>query len=236
MAYKLQITDKNLNLNFNVKYENLAKTKRPPVIAKAPDNKTELKEKMVIVDSQGQVLQGKMGRRWMDDAGGEYGKTELTFWFNDEQVLENQQTKIFEVEGYQPVENYTDKYVISTYYELAPSTNDLKKDIDRQKARSSNLHQMRKLWEYLHNSKQVARGEFCPSSRGFMASDGYIRAIYIDNSKWGLEIGVFKEEKVFQHLEEKIPAQGAIVGSGGRTGKRIKMVHALTFLIQEKTV
>ena len=221
MAFKLNIVDKKQGLNFNVKYSNLAKAKRPEIAAKNSKGET-VKEKMVVV-KDGQVLQGDLGRKWLDDKGNEYGKTELTFWFKNEQVIENQQTKVMEIEGYQALDNYTDKYVISTYYELEPAHNDMKKDRDREIARSSNLYQMRKLWDYLNENKVVARGEFCSSSRGFVASDGYIRAIKVNGTKWGLEIGVFKEEKIFEHLQEHVPQQvDPVVIPTGR--KRIKNI------------
>ena len=221
MPYKLNIVDNTQGLNFRVKYENLARAKRPPIIAK--NNKGDVvKEKMVVV-SNGSILTGEMKRKWMDDDSVEYGKTELTFWSDKDQVLENTQTKVMEIEGYQPLQNYTDKYVIPVYYETFPDTNDMKKDIDRSKAMAGNLYQMRKLWEYLDTNKVVARGEFCPSSRGFMASDGYIRAIRVNGNKWGLELGVFKEEKIFEHLQEGTPKPADMVVAQ-KKGKRLKMI------------
>lgn len=219
MAYKLNIIDNQNNINVNVRYENLSKAKKPPVIAKAPNGK-EVREKSVV---NGKVLeQGDLQRQWVDEDGQIYGKSELTFWYGDEQVQENSQTKVLNIEGYQPLSNYTDQYVIATYYELFPDDNGMKKDIDREIARKSNLYQMRKLFEYLRDNKVVGRGEFCTSSRGFVASDGYIRAVEFGN-KWGIEIGVFKEEKIFQHLNEGIPEQATAPQKvAGR--KKIKMV------------
>lgn len=80
----------------------------------------------------------------------------------------------------------------------------MKKDFDRKMCIRTNTREMRKLWEYLKQNNVVARGEFNASSRGFMASDGYIRSVEFGN-KWGLEIGIFKEQKVFQHLQENVP-------------------------------
>jgi len=220
MAYKLQIVDKNNNLNFSVRYSNLAKADKPQIVAK--NDKGEIvKEKMCMTNEEGQILQGNMKRKWLDSNNNEYSKSELTFWYNDEQVMENAQTKVMEIEGYQPLSNYTDRYVISTYYETFPDINGMKKDIDRERAIKGNLYQMRKLWEYLDKNQVVARGEFCPSSRGFMASDAYIK---IDNTKWGLEIGVFKEEKLFEHLNEKLPERIETVTVKSTQGKRLKMV------------
>lgn len=218
MAYKLQITDNSLGVSVNVRYENLSKIERPEVIAKTSTGKIA-KERSVI---NGKIVQpGEMTRQWVDEDGNIYGKTELNFWYNEEQVSENIQTKVFQITGYQPLANYTDNYVIATYYEIFPDDNGMKKDFDRERAKSSNLFQMRKLWEYLDQKKVVARGEFCTSSRGFIASDGYIRAVSFGN-KWALEIGVFKEEKVFEHLNEGIPQEAKAPIEGTR--KRLKMV------------
>ena len=204
MSYRLQISDKQNGLNFNVRYEKLDRAKRPEVIAKAP-NGTVVKERSIY---QGQVLlPGSTQKQWVDDQGNIYSKAELTFWFGEQQVNEIQQTKIFEVVGYQPLSNYTDNYIIDKYYEVYPDDNGLKKDFDRERARQANLFQMRKLWDYLNQNQVVARGEFCASSKGFVASDGYLRAIKVNGNKWGLDLGQFKEEKIFQHLQEGKPSE-----------------------------
>ena len=126
------------------------------------------------------------------------------------------------MESFQPLPNYTDKYIIDKYYEIYPSDNKMTKDYDREVAVKLNLSAMYKLWEYLTANDTVARGEFCTSSRGFVASDGYIRPISIEG-KWGLEIGVFKEEKVFQHLNEGKPTEIKAAAQAG-SRKRLKMV------------
>lgn len=217
MAYKLQISDTNTGANFQVKYENLSRLKRPGVEAKNTAGEL-IKERSTY---QGKPLPpGSTHRQWMDDKGNIYSKGELTFWYDGEMVEENSQTKVFSIEGYQPLSNYTDSYVISSYYELYPGTNDMKKDFDRERARITNLNGMRKLWEYLDKTGQVARGEFCVSSKGFVASDGYVRAIKFGN-KWGLEIGIFKEEKIFEHLQEDVPKIPDAVPTGR---KKLKMV------------
>jgi hypothetical protein len=218
MAFNIQIVDGSQGVSFNGKYEKLDKAKPPSVEAKAPNGKV-VKERTTY---QGQVLgPGSTQRQWVDDDGNAFSKAELTFWYDGEQVSEIAQTKVFQVEGYQDEKNYTDSYVISKFYEVYPSDNGMKKDIDRQVAVRSNLASMRKLWEYLKENKKVARGEFCPSSRGFVASDGYIRAVEFGN-KWGLEIGIFKEEKIFSHLNEGIPDASTIPQS--QTQKKLKMV------------
>ena len=213
MAFKLQIAGPEVN--FNVKYEKLDKATKPDVVAKAPDGSV-VKERTIY---NGNVLvPGSTQKKWCDNQGNQYAKSELKFYFDGEEVEENSQTKVFEISGYEPLASYTDSYVIGKYYECMPSTNDLKKDFDRERARIVNLQGMRKLWDYLTTNKVVARGEFCTSSRGFIASDGYIRAISFGN-KWTLEIGVFKEGKVFEHLQEDIPE--VPVGTAKKKLKRV---------------
>jgi hypothetical protein len=216
MAYKLTICDDKGN-SFAVKYENLAKAKRPSVEAKN-SNGDIVKERSMF---QGQVLgPGATTRNWVDDKGQVYTKQDLKFYYEGEEVEENSQTKVFQIEGFQPVENYTDSYVISAYYELYPHDNGMKKDYDRDRARIANMQGMRNLWEHLDKNKLVARGEFIVSSKGFIASDAYIRAIKFGN-KWALEIGVFREEKIFEHLQEDVP-QAPIQSTQQK--KRLKMV------------
>lgn len=218
MAYKLQIVEDKINLNFAVKYENLSKFERPEVEAKAPDGSI-VKERTTY---QGQVLgQGATQRQWVDDKGTTYAKSQLKFYYQGHEVTENSQTKVFTIIGYQPVKNYTDTYVIGSYYEMFPHNNDMKKDFDKEVARITNLSGMKKLWDHLNHNQVVARGEFCPSSKGFVASDGYLRAVEFGN-KWGLELGVFKEEKIFEHLNENVPISAP--APAVQQSKRLKMV------------
>ena len=219
MSYKLSIVEPSTNTTFNVRYENLAKAKRPEIIAKTP--KGDIAKLQTTF--QGKPMpKGSTQKKWLDDKGMEWSKQDLTYWMGDQQVEELEQTKVFEIEGFQPLGNYTDNYVISTYYEIFPDDNGMKKDIDRERAVRGNTSGMYKLWEKLDKERVVARGEFCPASRGFVASDGYIRAIKVNGNKWALEIGVFKEEKVFQHLQEGVPSAAPIVEK--KKGKRVKMI------------
>ena len=203
MAYKLQINDKQNGFNFHVKYENLARYSKikPDVIARTPNGKVA-KERTVF---QGQILQaGSTQRKWTDDEGNIYEKSELCFYLDGEEIEENSQTKVFDITQYENDDNYVNSYVVDKYYELFPSDNGMKKDFDRNKAKACNLHGMRKLWEHLFKNNLLARGEFCASSKGFVVSDAYIRAIQI-GSAWGLELGVFKEKKNYQYLQEDLP-------------------------------
>lgn len=219
MSHKLQIVDEKLGINFNVRCENLSKLKKPEIEAKAPNGKT-VKERTTY---QGQVLgPGSTQRQWVDEDGNVYAKSELTFYFNGEEVQENQQTKVFGIKDYEPLKKYTDDYVMAAYYELSPDDNGHKKDIDKQVAVQANTFQMRKLWEYLNDNDLVGRAEFCISSRGFIVSDGYVRAVHFNGTKWGIEVGVFKEEKIFTHLQEGLPKEVKIAEK--TKAKRLKMV------------
>ena len=219
MAYRLQIVDNQNGFNFNVRYENLSKIKKPAVIAKTQDGK-EVKERTTF---QGQILApGSTQRQWVDTDGNVYSKGELTYWYGNEQVQENTQTKVFEIVKFEPLSKYTDDYVMDKYYEIFPDTNGMKKDFDKEVARKANLVGMRKLWEHLDKNQVVARGEMNVASKGFLSSDGYLRAIKFGN-KWGVELGIFREEKIFEHLQESIPQEPAkSPATSGR--KKLKMV------------
>jgi hypothetical protein len=221
MAFKLAVVDQANGLNFNVKYEKLDKAERPEIEARTPKG-TVAKERTVFDGKC--LLPGSTQKQWVDDNGDVYSKSELKFFCGEQEVPENTQTKSFNVSGYFPVSDYTDKYVIDKYYELFPHNNDHKKDFDRNMAESVNLNGMYKLWKKLTSENVVARAPFSPSSRGFIEPDGYIRAIKFQN-KWGLEIGVFKEEKIFEHLQEGIPQEATpqVTVSSGPT-KRLKLV------------
>ena len=144
---------------------------------------------------------GELSRGYVDKDGKVYTKNEMTFWLGNDQVQEKAQTKVMTIDGFQPLSNYTDRYIVSTFYEVFPDDNGVKKAADKEMACRGNLAQMRKLHKHLTDNQLVARGEFCPSSRGFKFSDAYIRAVSLDG-KWGLEIGVFQAEKIFSHLNE----------------------------------
>lgn len=221
MSFKIQIVDQKTGVTFNGRYERLDKASDAKVttVAKAPNGKV-VKE-TTFFGSQ-PLPAGSTQRKWVDEDGKEYAKSELTFYLDDEPVKEVEQTKVMTIDGYQKESLYTDKYAICAYYEVFPDDNGMKKDLDRQVAINANLRGMRKLWEFLSSQRVVARGLFCPTSRGFVESDGYIRAIEIEG-KWGLEIGQFKQEKVFQHLNEGLPSDAPAVAPV-ETKKRVRKI------------
>jgi len=217
--YKLSIIDREKGINCNVGYENMARAEKPEVIAKTRDGKI-VKEKTVY---QGKILnQGDTNRMWCDPEGNFHEKKELQFFSGEDEIGEIAMTKVFDIQAYEPVSNYLDRYIISAFYEITPSNNDMKSDYDRDMAKKVNLSQMKKLWDFLVETNQVARATFNVSSRGFLESDGYCRAISIEGH-WGLEIGVFKQPKEFQHLNE-VSLTGAEYAAAPVTRKKLKIV------------
>lgn len=198
MGYNLQVVAPDIGVNFNCKFDNMADAEKPEVIAKTSDGRI-CSQKTFYRGCL--TYKGDISRAWADDQGNIPEPETLKFYMGDEEVKKNEMTKVFNVTRYEPLSNYTDTYVIDRYYELSPSNNGKKSDFDRDIAIKTNLSQMRRLWEHLNNSGQVARAEFCAASHGFVSGDGYIRAVSIEG-KWGLEIGVFKQRKTFQHLNE----------------------------------
>lgn len=216
-AYNVTLNVPTINVNCRVKYSNLSNDDAP-----RPEARTA--EGVVVTNKtvyKGVVLgEGSTNKYWMDEAGTIYPKDVLEFYYEGERVWEKDMTKTFEVKTFEPLKNYTDNYIIGKYYEIFPSNNDLKKDFDRDIAIKVNLSGMRKLWEYLYSSQVVARGEMNVSSRGFLSSDGFLRAVAFDKDKWSLELGIFSEAKQFQHVNEiqvAAPVQQAV-------RKSIKMV------------
>ena len=200
---KLSITDTTgtvAGLNTNVRYEKMDREADLKIDHKVGDVVVNFRS--VLGDVV--ILEGMVKKLWVDDQGVVYAKEQVKHFYEGQETINKDQTTVFGIVGYQPLSNYTDSYVLSKYYELFPDEDGHKKDIDKDYARRKNLVGMRSLWEYLHSQQVVARGEFNISSSGFLSTDGYIRAVSFGN-KWDLEIGVFKEEKVFQHLQEGIP-------------------------------
>ena len=189
MAKKLLINDKKNGFTFNVKVEGLAvsASKKPKVIFKN-DEGDEVK--MTSVDLHGKPL-GKTQRHWLDENGNRYDKKVLHAYDEEtgDEIAPLDATNIFEIAKYEPIQNYTNSYIIEKYYEVY-ATED------------KDLLEMKKFWEYLMKHQAVAKAEFIATSGVFNPSAAYIRPIEMDG-KWTLELGVFKEKKEFSHLIDK---------------------------------
>ena len=202
-AKKLTITDPTgtiPGLSINVRYEKMDREDPPSVVHKVGD--LEVKNRAIYGDII--LLEGMTRKGWVDVNGKEYQKEEIKHFYEGQEVAEKQLTKVYQITGFQSLKAFTDSYVIEKYYELTPDDDGFKKDFDRENAKNRNLIGMRKVWEHLNINNVVARAEFNASSAGYQAGDAYLRAVSFGN-KWGVQIACFKEELIFQHLNESIP-------------------------------
>lgn len=204
MAKNLQIVDENNNINASCKYEplNMSEKDKPKVSFKTRIGGTPVYLKTVGSD-RGPIQTFKA---YLDDNGNEYQKTDLVAYDPDtnEELEVFDMTTIFSIVKYEPESNYTDRYVVDKYYELFPSDNSKKKDHERDIAINTNRIGMKKLYDHLVKEGVVAKAEFVATSGHYRAGAGYIRPITVDGGKWTLELGTFKEEKVFSHLNEPV--------------------------------
>ena len=210
-AYRLRVVDNNDGISFDCMRNNM-KGKKEEIVIKPYNSKGEELTKKQLDIATGQPIQYTF--KYIDKTGNQYDKGEVIFK-NDkgEEVESIDMTTVFEVIAYRPINEYTDRFVVDSFYELYPDngashTNKGKKkvsDYERDQTRVSNLVGMRKLWEKLYNGALVAGGHFNGASGNFKPGMAFIRAVKMPGEKWVLELGVFKEEKVFEHLQEGIP-------------------------------
>jgi hypothetical protein len=201
MARNLQLLDANLGISCNVKYEplNMSDKDKPKVTFKSRDGK---EVKLTTVGENRTPV--TTFRAYLDADGKEYAKADLIAYAPDtNEVIDSyESTSIFNIKKYEPVTAYTDHYVVDKFYELSPSDDGKKKEIDRRLANDINLTGMKKLWDHLIETNTVAKAEFIATA-GYRPGAGYIRAIKINGTKWSLELGCFKEMKIFRHLQER---------------------------------
>jgi len=201
MGRNLQILDSGLGISCNVKYEplNMSDKDKPKVTFKSRDGK---EVKLTTVGEARTPI--ATFKAYLDADGKEYAKADLIAYDPDtNEVIDSyESTSIFNILKYEPVTAYTNNYIVDKFYELSPSDDGKKKEIDRRLANDINLTGMKKLWDHLIESNAVAKAEFIATA-GYRPGAGYIRAIKINGSKWTLELGVFKEEKIFKHLQER---------------------------------
>ncbi len=222
MAYGLKIIDTKEGITFDCKRENMAGKKEfiEPV-GYAPNGKVVTRKQFDI--STGAPVQYTF--KYVDEDGKQFEKSEITWKIGDEVVSPVEMTSVFEIKSYRPVIEFTDRFVIEKYYELSadmgPSSKGKKKtpESERERIRISNLMGMRKLWEKLIKEGAVAGGNFNGSSGNFKPGMAFVRAIKINGNKWGLELGVFKEEKIFEFLQEGAPHAIAVPVQQGAAKK-----------------
>ena len=110
-------------------------------------------------------------------------------------------TEVMQIKSFVPVEYYTDRYIIDAYYQLIPSGGKSKKDIDKAITSRANTIKLKKLWDKLIKENVVAKAEFNMRDSK-LPNYAFIRAIRINGTKWTLEIGRYKQAKVFSWIEE----------------------------------
>jgi len=111
-------------------------------------------------------------------------------------------TEVMEVKSFVPLEYYTDRYIIDAYYQIMPSAGKSKKDYDKNITKRANTIGLKKLWDKLISTEQVAKAEFNMRD-GKLPNYAFIRAVQINGTKWTLEIGRYKQQKLFSWVEEK---------------------------------
>lgn len=208
MSYSLRIVDNKEGINFDAKRENMAGKKEfAEPVGYAPNGKQVTRKQLDL--NTGQPIQ--YGFKFVDEDGNAFEKAEITWKLGDQVVAPIEMTNVFEIKTYRPLGEYTDRFVIDKYYELSASTGASSKgkkktsDSERESQRLSNLVGMRKLWDKLISESVVAGGNFNSSSGNFKPGMAFIRAIKVNGNKWGLELGQFKEEKIFEFLQEGVP-------------------------------
>ena len=114
------------------------------------------------------------------------------------QGTKNHKTEVFEVVKWEPVKNFTDKYIIAGYYGLIPSQGKSKNDHQRGLNIKANERGMKNLCDYMLQHGVVGRGTLNITSAGFLPTIAYIRPVQIDDmGAWALEVGTFKQQKRF---------------------------------------
>lgn len=117
------------------------------------------------------------------------------------QAHNKQKTEVFEIQKFEPLDNYTDKYIISDYYSLIPSKGKSKNDHQRNLNAKANERGMKKLYDYMIKNKVVGRGVLNITSGVGLPNLAYVRPVPIDDKgNWTLEIGTFKQQKRYMWI------------------------------------
>ena len=113
-------------------------------------------------------------------------------------AMKNEKTEVFEISKFEPLKNYTDKYIHDNFYQPKPAQGKSKSDAQRNMTIKANAGQMKKLYEYMKTEGVVGRGVLNPTSSGYLPTIAYIRAVDINtNGDWTLEVATFKQQKRF---------------------------------------
>jgi hypothetical protein len=156
-----------------------------------------------VVDANGQKLD--MGNCYVDPQG-QIAQDIVPYYETIDgefiPATKNDKTEVFEIVKWEPITNFTDKYIVDNYYQVKPSQGKSKKDFQRLACVNANTREMKKVWDYMAKNKVVGRGILNITSAGYLPTIAYLRPVSLDNNKWTLEIGMFKQSKVFTWVEE----------------------------------
>ena len=113
-------------------------------------------------------------------------------------ATKNEKSDVFEIVKFEPLKNFTDKYIIDAYYQIKPTQGKSKSDHQRALTIKANTSGMKKLYDYMAKEQVVGRGVMNITSSGYLPTIAYIRPVDVDgNGAWTLEVGVFKQQKRF---------------------------------------
>ena len=217
----IKIVDRNAGISFDAVRENLVGNgeKKSEPIPFAPDGRPVAK---MGIDPQSLKPLPKAPTKlmkWVAEDGGPgniYEESEIVWKLSGKEIEKIKMTKSFSVIAYRPLSHFTDRFIIEKYYEVIPSNDAGENASEREQneVEASNLMGMYKLWKKLTEEKVVAGGHFNASSNTRTPGMAFIRAVTIPQGNhfyWALEMGVFKEEKIFQHLHEGEPKVEVVV-------------------------
>jgi len=161
------------------------------------------------VDDTGQIIvSGSVSNVYIDEDKSAHDESELSVFFlaTDGELIpanKNSKTDNMVITAFEPIKNYADAYQMERYYQVLPSQGSSKKDMAKKVAITANTSGMKKLWDYLMENHCIARGILNITSAGYLPSTAYVRAVVIDDTKWTLEVAIFRQKKQFLWVEEQ---------------------------------
>lgn len=155
---------------------------------------------------------------YVDSTGNFVPKELITAFYELEdgtlaEAIKNVKTDIFQIEKWEPIENYTDKYQMESYYQVRPDCGDSIKDHSKLLNIEVNTVELFKLWKKMTTDCIVGRGEW-PSSSGYLKKYAYLRPVKVGTDGWSFEIAMFKENKPVT-WSEKLDWKPTMLNQGG---------------------
>ena len=229
MSYSLKIVDNTAGIAFDTKREKIVGTEQPAPQPYSSDGKL-LGRKNVDPNTN---LPVSYTVKFLDEQGNAFNKSEVIWKLDGEASQLSKMTTVFDILEYRPIQDYTDKFRIDDYQEIFADNGASSKkkisDFERDQTELANKVGMRKLWDKLMAEKVVAVGEFCTSTGSTKAGLAFLRPLHFMMAtdtgmveKWGMELGVCKEEKIFNHLYEGMPQVEISAVEGAGVPRRLK--------------